>query len=76
MINITFSRSSLDEILIIKFSNRSAIYSIEGYSQLETEVSCSIPNVIYIDDDTITQVKITTQSNVYILYFIGVFFGG
>ncbi|CAD8166258.1 unnamed protein product [Paramecium pentaurelia] len=55
MINITCSRSLQDEILLIKFLNNSVIYSNEGYSQIETEVSCSIPKVTYIDDVTIAQ---------------------
>ncbi|CAD8213269.1 unnamed protein product [Paramecium pentaurelia] len=76
MINITFSRSSQDEILLIKFLNNSVIYSNEGYFQIETEVSCSIPKVTYIDDVTIAQVQIATNSNTYILYFIGAMCGG
>ncbi|CAD8115156.1 unnamed protein product [Paramecium primaurelia] len=76
IVNITFSRSSQDEILLIKFLNNSVIYSNEGYSQIETEVSCSIPKVTYIDDVTIAQVQIATNSNTYILYFIGAMCGG
>ncbi|CAD8093998.1 unnamed protein product [Paramecium sonneborni] len=76
IINITFQRDSQDEILLIKFLNSSVIYSNDGYSQIEKEVSCSIPKVIYIDDGTITQVKITSESNTYMLYFICVMCGG
>ncbi|CAD8205816.1 unnamed protein product [Paramecium pentaurelia] len=76
MINITFLRSSQDEILLIKFLNNSVIQSNEGYSQIETEVFCLIPKVIYIDDVTIAQVQLTTKSNSYMLYFIGAMCGG
>ncbi|CAD8103726.1 unnamed protein product [Paramecium sonneborni] len=61
MINITFTRSSQDEILLIKFLNNSVIFSNEGYSQIETEVFCLFPKVTFIDDVTITQVQLTTE---------------
>ncbi|CAD8205213.1 unnamed protein product [Paramecium octaurelia] len=76
MMNITFSRSSQDENLIVKFLNKSVIYSNEGYSQIETEVSCLIPKVIFIDDAAIAQVQMATKSNTYMLYFIGAMCGG
>ncbi|CAD8128503.1 unnamed protein product [Paramecium sonneborni] len=82
IINITFSRTSQDELLIIKFLNNSLIYSNKEYSQIETEISCLIPKVIYIDDVTIYNVQVTTQSNTYMLYSIGtmcigsILFGG
>ncbi|CAD8206688.1 unnamed protein product [Paramecium octaurelia] len=82
IINITFSRTSQDENLLIKFINNSVIKSSEGYYQIEKEVTCLIPQVIYIDEVTISQVQATTQSNTYLLYFIGticigsVVFGG
>ncbi|CAD8178361.1 unnamed protein product [Paramecium octaurelia] len=76
MINITFSRSSQDENLLVKFQNKSVIYSNEGYSQFEAEVSCLIPKVIYIDNAVIAQVQLATNSNSYMLYFIGAMCGG
>ncbi|CAK58729.1 unnamed protein product (macronuclear) [Paramecium tetraurelia] len=76
MIKINYSRDSQDEILLIKFLNNSMIYSTQGYSQIETEVSCLIPKVIYIDDTTITRVQLATKSNSYILYFILAMCGG
>ncbi|CAD8129077.1 unnamed protein product [Paramecium sonneborni] len=76
MINISFSRSSQNEILMIKFLNNSFIYSNEGYPQIETEVSCLIPKVIFLNEDTIAQVQLATNSNFYMLYFIGAMCGG
>ncbi|CAD8206541.1 unnamed protein product [Paramecium pentaurelia] len=75
-ISISFNRSSRDESLLIRFHNNTKFVSYLGYPQLDNEIKCIIPKLIFIEDTTILQVKITTQSNSYILYFIGAIFGG
>ncbi|CAD8111020.1 unnamed protein product [Paramecium primaurelia] len=71
MINISFTRSSRDEILIIKFHNITQIQSFLGYHQQNVDIQCNIPQLIFIEETTILQVEITTRSNSYLLYFLG-----
>ncbi|CAD8110347.1 unnamed protein product [Paramecium primaurelia] len=64
MINILFRRSQ-DENLLIKLLNSSLIYSNEGYSQIETEISCLIPKLIYIDNITVAQEQQATKEQYF-----------
>ncbi|CAD8118190.1 unnamed protein product [Paramecium sonneborni] len=76
IINIFFSRNSKRESLIIKFHSLSQIKSFLGYSQIDSEIKCNIPKLIFIEDDTILQIQNITKTNTYLLYFIGAMFVG
>ncbi|CAD8178898.1 unnamed protein product [Paramecium pentaurelia] len=65
MIDIIFFRRPQDEKLLIKLLNNSLIYSIEGYSQIEAEISCLIPKMIYIDDIIIAQEELVTKEQYF-----------
>ncbi|CAD8093214.1 unnamed protein product [Paramecium primaurelia] len=73
---LQFNRSSKQEELIIKYLNISKFISYQGYSQQEPEVSTAISDYMFIDQSSVAQVQMATNSNQYVLYVMAVMGGG
>ncbi|CAD8104716.1 unnamed protein product [Paramecium primaurelia] len=73
---IFFNRSTTKEDLLIQYLNPSHFISYQGYSQVLSEVSTTIPEYIFIDQTQATQVEMAASSNQILLYIMAVMAGG
>ncbi|CAK94680.1 unnamed protein product (macronuclear) [Paramecium tetraurelia] len=74
--DLQFNRSSIKEQLIIKYRNISKFISYQGYSQQELQVVAAISDYMFIDQSSVAQVQMATNSNQYVLYVMAVMGGG
>ncbi|CAD8122013.1 unnamed protein product [Paramecium sonneborni] len=81
-IEIQFNRSTTNEEFLIKYLSVDLIISNQGYSQIENEVSTTIPKFMFIDQSAVAQVEMATSSSSILLYIMAgmaagaVLFGG
>ncbi|CAD8127452.1 unnamed protein product [Paramecium sonneborni] len=73
---IFFNRSTTKEEFLIEYLNPSYFLSSQGYPQILSEVSTTIPEYIFIDQAQVNQVEMAGSSNSILLYIMAVMAGG